>query len=111
MDGTVPLRLRPARRALAQPQRATVAAVRRDRGARGGRVRRATASPGERGSVRRAARALRRRNRAAAMTRTASCAVLLAATVCAAPAVAHRLSPAYFGLTETAPGTFDVQWK
>jgi hydrogenase/urease accessory protein HupE len=45
------------------------------------------------------------------MTRTASCAVLHAATVCAAPAVAHRLSPAYFGLTETAPGTFDVQWK
>jgi hypothetical protein len=29
----------------------------------------------------------------------------------AAPALAHRLSPAFFGLTETAPGAFDVQWK
>jgi hydrogenase/urease accessory protein HupE len=29
----------------------------------------------------------------------------------AAPAVAHRLSPAYFGFTETTPNTFDVQWK
>jgi hydrogenase/urease accessory protein HupE len=36
---------------------------------------------------------------------------VLAALVCAAPAAAHRLSPAYFGLTETAPNTFDVQWK
>jgi hypothetical protein len=31
--------------------------------------------------------------------------------VFAAPASAHRLSPAYFGLTETAPNTFDAQWK
>jgi len=38
-------------------------------------------------------------------------AVVLAATLCAAPALAHRLSPAYFGLTETAPNAFDVQWK
>jgi hydrogenase/urease accessory protein HupE len=45
------------------------------------------------------------------MTRMAVCTALLAATVCAAPAVAHRLSPAYFGLTETAQNTFDVQWK
>jgi hypothetical protein len=46
------------------------------------------------------------------MTRMPICTVLLvAATSCAAPAVAHRLSPAYFGLTETAPNTFDVQWK
>ena len=45
------------------------------------------------------------------MRRIASCAALLAATICAAPAVAHRLSPAYFGLTETEPSTFDVQWK
>jgi hydrogenase/urease accessory protein HupE len=28
-----------------------------------------------------------------------------------APALAHRLSPAFFGLVETAPDTFDVQWK
>jgi hydrogenase/urease accessory protein HupE len=36
----------------------------------------------------------------------------LAALVPAAgPASAHRLSPAYFGLTETAPNTFDAQWK
>jgi len=27
------------------------------------------------------------------------------------PALAHRLSPAYFGFTETVPGTYDVQWK
>jgi hypothetical protein len=45
------------------------------------------------------------------MTRLAVCAALLAATLFAAPAVAHRLSPAYFGLTETAPNAFDVQWK
>jgi hypothetical protein len=29
----------------------------------------------------------------------------------AAAAHAHRLSPAFFGLTETAPGVYDVQWK
>lgn len=29
----------------------------------------------------------------------------------AAPALAHRLSPAFFGLTETAPNVFAVQWK
>ena len=45
------------------------------------------------------------------MTRAALCAAALAALVCAAPAVAHRLSPAFFGLTETAPNTFNVQWK
>jgi len=35
----------------------------------------------------------------------------LAALLCAVPALAHRLSPAFFGLTETAPNAFDVQWK
>ena len=45
------------------------------------------------------------------MTRAAVCTIALAAIVCAAPAFAHRLSPAYFGLAETAPNTFDVQWK
>ena len=45
------------------------------------------------------------------MTRMAVCTALLVTTICAAPAVAHRLSPAYFGLTETAPNAFAVQWK
>jgi len=36
---------------------------------------------------------------------------VLAALTSAAPALAHRLSPAFFGLTETAQNTFDVQWK
>jgi hydrogenase/urease accessory protein HupE len=36
---------------------------------------------------------------------------VLAALVSVVPAFAHRLSPAYFGLVETAPDTFDVQWK
>ena len=35
----------------------------------------------------------------------------LAALLCAAPALAHRLSPAFFGFTETAPTAFNVQWK
>jgi hypothetical protein len=48
-----------------------------------------------------------RSNLAAATART----VALAALLCAAPALAHRLSPAFFGLTETAPNAFDVQWK
>ena len=39
------------------------------------------------------------------------CAVLLAVLTCAAPAIAHRLSPAFFGLAETAPNVFAVQWK
>jgi len=43
--------------------------------------------------------------------RAVICAAVLAATFGAAPALAHRLSPAYFGLTETAPNVFDVQWK
>jgi hydrogenase/urease accessory protein HupE len=38
-------------------------------------------------------------------------AALLGALVLAAPALAHRLSPAFFGLQETEPDTFDVQWK
>jgi hydrogenase/urease accessory protein HupE len=37
--------------------------------------------------------------------------LLLLFVVTAAPAAAHRLSPAYFGLTETAADVFDVQWK
>jgi hydrogenase/urease accessory protein HupE len=38
--------------------------------------------------------------------------VLAAAAFAAAPpAAAHRLSPAFFGLTETARDTFTVQWK
>jgi hydrogenase/urease accessory protein HupE len=41
----------------------------------------------------------------------ARAAVLLVALAATAPALAHRLSPAYFGLTETAVDTFDVQWK
>jgi HupE/UreJ protein len=45
------------------------------------------------------------------MMRAAVCALVLAAIGCAAPAFAHRLSPAYFGLAETATNTFDVQWK
>jgi len=38
-------------------------------------------------------------------------AALLAVLTCAAPAIAHRLSPAFFGLAETAPNVFAVQWK
>jgi hypothetical protein len=38
-------------------------------------------------------------------------AVVLAALACAAPALAHRLSPAFFGLNETAPNVYAVQWK
>jgi hypothetical protein len=38
-------------------------------------------------------------------------ALLLASLLAAVPALAHRLSPAFFGLTETAPNAFDVQWK
>ena len=45
------------------------------------------------------------------MTWRACAALLLAAVGATLPAAAHRLSPAYFGLTETAPDTFDVQWK
>jgi hypothetical protein len=45
------------------------------------------------------------------VTRAAACAALLAALALTAPALAHRLSPAFFGLTETAPNAFDVQWK
>jgi hydrogenase/urease accessory protein HupE len=41
----------------------------------------------------------------------ARAAALAAAVLLAAPALAHRLSPAFFGLTETAPGSYDVQWK
>ena len=45
------------------------------------------------------------------MTRAVRRAALLAALLAALPAFAHRLSPAFFGLAETAPNAFDVQWK
>jgi hydrogenase/urease accessory protein HupE len=38
-------------------------------------------------------------------------AVLLAAVLAATPAGAHRLSPAFFGLTETSPDQYAAQWK
>jgi hydrogenase/urease accessory protein HupE len=38
-------------------------------------------------------------------------AVVLLLVVLADGASAHRLSPAFFGLTETAPNVFQVQWK
>ena len=41
----------------------------------------------------------------------ASLVAALAAMLLASPALAHRLSPAFFGLTETAPGMYAVQWK
>jgi hydrogenase/urease accessory protein HupE len=37
--------------------------------------------------------------------------VVLAAALLASSALAHRLSPAFFGLTETAPDVYAVQWK
>lgn len=37
--------------------------------------------------------------------------VLVAAVLAAASASAHRLSPAFFGLTETAPDEYAAQWK
>jgi hydrogenase/urease accessory protein HupE len=45
------------------------------------------------------------------MTRAARWLVALAVLASGAPALAHRLSPAYFGFTETAPDEFAVQWK
>jgi hypothetical protein len=41
----------------------------------------------------------------------ASLVAALAATLLASPALAHRLSPAFFGLTETARDVYAVQWK
>lgn len=46
---------------------------------------------------------------AASATRTLVALLLLIG--CSADAAAHRLSPAFFGLTETAPNVFQVQWK
>ncbi len=37
--------------------------------------------------------------------------LLLGGLLLAAPLHAHRLSPAYFGLIETAPGQFSAEWK
>ncbi|HEX7080674.1 MAG TPA: HupE/UreJ family protein [Gammaproteobacteria bacterium] len=47
------------------------------------------------------------------MTRGArlACLVLALPALLATPASAHRLSPAYLGLTESQPGVFDVEWK
>ena len=45
------------------------------------------------------------------MIRAVRLAALLATTCCTLPALAHRLSPAFFGFVETAPNVFDVQWK
>jgi hydrogenase/urease accessory protein HupE len=42
---------------------------------------------------------------------TLRCLVVLLLVPLAMPALGHRLTPAYLGLTETAEGTFDVQWK
>ena len=36
---------------------------------------------------------------------------LVALSLFALPALAHRLSPAWLGLTETEPGRYDVEWK
>jgi HupE / UreJ protein len=49
-----------------------------------------------------------RASRAARTTRVIGAAAL---ACLALPAFAHRLSPAYFGMNESAPGVFDVQWK
>jgi hypothetical protein len=43
--------------------------------------------------------------------RATSFVATLAGLLAAAPALAHRLSPAFFGLTETAPDVYAVQWK
>jgi len=45
------------------------------------------------------------------MMRAVRRAVLVAAVLSTWPVLAHRLSPAFFGLTETTAGAFDVQWK
>ena len=45
------------------------------------------------------------------MTVLRALAVLLLAAAPGHSALAHRLSPAFFGLTETAPSVFAVQWK
>ena len=37
--------------------------------------------------------------------------ILVTVSLLALPALAHRLSPAYLGLTETSPGVYDVEWK
>jgi hypothetical protein len=51
------------------------------------------------------------RGLAVSRTRAAAFAVVTLAALFAVPALAHRLSPAFFGLTETAPGVYAVQWK
>ena len=37
--------------------------------------------------------------------------IVVTVSLLAVPALAHRLSPAYLGLTETSPGVYDVEWK
>jgi hydrogenase/urease accessory protein HupE len=54
----------------------------------------------------------RARNAGGAMTAARGGALALVLLVGGAQdALAHRLSPAFFGLTETAPNVFQVQWK
>jgi hypothetical protein len=45
------------------------------------------------------------------VTRALRCTLVIAVLACTAPALAHRLSPAFFGLAESAPNVFAVQWK
>jgi hypothetical protein len=45
------------------------------------------------------------------MTQRLRALALAAALLAAVPALAHRLSPAFFGLTETVPDRFEAQWK
>ena len=40
-----------------------------------------------------------------------ACCAWVGAGLIAGTVQAHRLSPAYFGLTETVPGTYSAQWK
>src|SRR5262249_36624655 len=122
----VPVRFRPACGSASRAQRTTAAAVRRDPRPRRGGVRRAAPPRPQRGRVSADARAVRGRDREAARARgrrrrgvggteltrsRATFVATLAALLAAAPAFAHRLSPAFFGLTETAPDLYAVQWK
>ncbi len=45
------------------------------------------------------------------MSRGARVIIWLALSLTAWPSLAHRLSPAYLGLTEQAPGVFAIEWK
>src|SRR5690606_7681082 len=79
----------------------------------------------QRGGVRADPRPLRRRRRVARARRCAPrrrcrgrplsggarLISIIALALLALPALAHRLSPAWLGLTETEPGRYDVEWK